>query len=302
MRNLKILLFGIIFFLSFSCSVIKNQKKGKVLPQNFNFETEFTTVKSVIILPFEIDGIPKNFLFDTGADYSLIQRDSTIGRTGNYNGASNRKMKLGNEYVKSMKIGNIEFQNTFAGNGNLEGLKEQISNFGGIIGQPIISKANWLIDYPNKTLRISNENLVDNTFQTIQIKREGGTPYTFISINGIEHKVVIDFGSSSEFNLPKESKLAKQFLQQYDFEDNERERYTLGGLQAIKEKVGIAPLIKLGDMDFKNVNTTINVSSQPRIGIRFFKDCEIYIDNLNNSYKIKNRAKSTANNVSYEKH
>lgn len=287
MKNLKPLLFGLVLFLSFSCSVTKNQKKGTVLPRNFNFVTEFTTAKSVIILPFEIDGVSKNFLFDTGADFSLIQRDSTTGRTGNYDGASNRKMKLGTEYVKSMKIGNIDFQNTFALNGNLVGLKEQILNFGGIIGQPIINKANWLIDYPNKTLRISNENIVDNTFQTIQIKREGGAPYTLISINGIEYKVVIDFGSSSEFNLPKESKLAKELLQQYDFDDNERDRYTLGGLQTIKEKVGIVPLIKLGDIEFKNVNTTINVSSQPRIGIRFFKDCEIYIDNINNSYKIK---------------
>ena len=287
MKNLKQLLFGLILFLSFSCSITKNQKKGTVQPQNFNFETEFTTAKSVIILPFEIDGISKNFLFDTGADFSLIQRDSTTGRTGNYDGASKRKMKLGTEYVKSMKIGDIEFKNTFAGNGNFEGLKEHISNFGGIIGQPIINKANWLIDYPNKTLRISSENLVDNTFQSIQIKREHGAPYTIISINGIEQKVIIDFGSSSEFNLPKESKLAQQLLEQYYFDDNERDRYTLGGIQTIKEKVGIVPLIKLGNMEFKNVNTTVNISRQPRIGIGFFKDCEIYIDNLDNSYYIK---------------
>ena len=287
MKNQKPVLLGLILFLLFSCSITKNQKKGTVFPQNFIYEIEFTTAKSVIILPFEINGISKNFLFDTGADFNLIQRDYTVGRTGNYDGASNRKMKLGNEYVKSMKIGNVDFQNTFAMNGNLEGLKEQIPNFGGIIGQPIINKANWLIDYPKKILRISNENLVDNTFQSIDIKRKGGAPYTFISINGIKHKVIIDFGSSSEFNLPKESKLANQLLQQYNFADNERDRYTLGGLQTIKEKIGIVPLIKLGNMEFKNVNTTINVSSQPRIGIGFFKECDIYIDNINNSYKIK---------------
>lgn len=287
MKNIKILFYVITLFISFSCSVTKNQKKGTVQPQNFNFETEFTTAKSVIILPFEIDGISKNFLFDTGADYSIIQRDSTLGNIKNYDGASNREMALGNEYVKSLKIGNVEFQNTFSINGNLEGLKEQIPNFGGIIGQPIISKANWLIDYPNKTLQITNEDLVDNTFQTIKIKRENGAPYTLISINGVEQKVVIDFGSSSEFSLPKESKLAKQLLQQYLFTDKERDRYTLGGLQTIKEKVGIVPLVKLGDMEFKNVSIKIGVQSQPRIGISFFKDCVIYIDNLENSYKIK---------------
>jgi hypothetical protein len=287
MNKLKILLIGLLVLNASSCSVTKNQIKGNVVPDNFDYETEFTTAKSVIILPFELNGITKNFLFDTGASFSLIQRDSTIGRTGNYDGASKRKMKLGNEYVKSMKLGNVEFKNTYAGNGNLIGLKEQIPNFGGIIGQPIINKANWLIDYPNRKLRISNANLVDETFKTIQIKREQGSPFTYIAINGIKYKVIIDFGSSSEFNLPKDSKLAKKLLGQYDFNDNERDRYTLGGLQKIKEKVGIVPLVKLGNMEFKNVNTTINVSSQPRIGIGFFKDCEIYIDNVNRGYRIK---------------
>jgi hypothetical protein len=287
MMNLKLSLFVLILFLSFSCSVTKNQKKGIVFPKDFNYETEFTTAKSVIILPIELNGVSKNFLFDTGADYSVIQRDSTLGKTDNYDGATNREMELGNEYVKSIKIGNVDFKDTYAVNGNLIGLKEQIPNFGGILGQPVINKANWLIDYPNKKLQISNKDLVDGTFTTIQLKRENGVPYTYISINGIEYKVVIDFGSSSEFNLPEESKLAKELLKQYDFDDNKRDRYTLGGLQTIEEKVGIIPLIKLGNMEFQNVSATINVSSQPRIGIGFFKDCNIYIDNVNGVYKIK---------------
>jgi len=287
MKNLIPFLFALIFFLTLSCSVTKNQKKGTVSPKDFNYETEFTTAKTVIILPFELNGVSKNFLFDTGADYSVIQRDSTLGKTKSYGGATNREMSLGNEYVKSMKIGNIDFQNTFAVNGDLIGLKEQIPNFGGIMGQPIIRKANWLIDYPSKKIKISNQNLVDKTFKTIEIQRKGGAPYTNISINGTAYKVIIDFGSSSEFNLPKESKLAGALLHQYTFADNERERYTIGGLQTIKEKVGIVPMIKLGNIEFKDVSTTINVSSQPRIGIGFFKECKIYIDNSDNSYKIK---------------
>ncbi len=287
MRKFKSLLVGLFILNAFSCSITKIQKEGTVLPEIFNYETEFTTQKTVIILPLKLNGVSKNFLFDTGADFSVIQRDSIFGKVSNVSGASKRKMKMGEEYVKSIKIGDVDFRNTFAQNVDLIGLKEQIPNLGGIIGQPIISKANWLIDYPNKKLRISNENLIDKTFETIKIKREGGAPYTYISINGIEYKVIIDFGSSSEFSLPKESKLAKQLLQQYQFVDNERDRWTVGGLQKIKEKAGIVSLVKLGDMEFKNVSTKIGVQSQPRIGIGFFKDCIIYIDNLENSYKIK---------------
>ena len=287
MKYLTPLLIGLILTLSFSCSIVRHQGKGIVSPKSFNYSTDFTTVKTVIILPVSMDGVSKNFIFDTGADLTIIQRDSMLGKTLSVSGATKRKMRMGQEYIPSIKIGTVDFQNTFALNADLIGLKEQISDFGGLIGQSIINKANWLIDYPNKKLQISNEDLVGDSFTTILIEREDGAPYTYITINDEAHKVIIDFGSSSEFNLPKESKLAKALIKQYDFKDNERERYTIGGLQTITEKVGTVPLIKLGNLDFENVNTKINISSQPRIGIGFFKDCKIYIDNISNCYKVK---------------
>ena len=287
MKATKSLFLISILFLITSCSLSRKQKKGVVQPEIFNYETTFTTQKTVIILPVTIDGVSKNFLFDTGADVNVIQRDSMFGKISKVSGASNRKMKMGEEYVSSLKIGEVEFKNTFAMNADLVGLKEQIPNFGGLIGQPVINKANWLIDYPNKKLQISNQNIADETFKTLEFKREDGAPHTFIILDGIRHKVVIDFGSSSELSLPKESKLAKELLLQYEFTDHERQRYTLGGLENIKEKIGILPLVKLGGIAFKNVTVKIGVQSQPRIGIAFFKDCIIYIDNLENSYKIK---------------
>ncbi len=287
MINYKLSIFSAILCIISSCSITKNQKKGTVNPEEFNYETTFTTLKNIIMLPVEINGVTKNFLFDTGADYSVVQRDSIFGKTTKISGASKRETKMGKEYISSMKIGAINFSNTIALHGDLIGLKEQIPDFGGLIGQPIINKANWFIDYPRKKIRITNQNIADNSFKTLEIHRENGTPYTYISINGAAYKVIIDFGSSSEFSLPKESKLAKHLLQQYKFMDNLRDRWTIGGTQKIKEKVGVLPLVKLGDMEFKNVITKINIQSQIRIGISFFKDYIIYIDNLENNYKIK---------------
>jgi hypothetical protein len=88
------------------------------------------------------------------------------------------------------------------------------------------SKANWLINYPDKTIRFSNKNLSDNTFKPIEITFVDGIPYTIISINGIQQKVCIDFGSSSEFSIPEDSKLAKELLNTYKFNDHQRDLYT----------------------------------------------------------------------------
>lgn len=160
--------------LLFSCSVTKLQQQGSVEPQSFHSKLDFTTKKTVIVLEAKINGEVKNFLFDTGADLSLIQRDTTLGKASNYSGASKRKMELGKEVLESLELGNISFLNTHALNGDLKGLKEQIPDFGGIIGQSIISKANWLIDYPNGKLEISDQELTDDSFSSLEIIREHG--------------------------------------------------------------------------------------------------------------------------------
>ncbi|MFT6963907.1 MAG: hypothetical protein ACJAWV_003645 [Flammeovirgaceae bacterium] len=139
MQNYRVIvLFVLTTFISACSTASQYQKKGNVSPEKFNQIIDFTTIKTVILLPVEVDGVSKSFLFDTGADVSVLQRDSLMGKTTSFSGASNRKMELGKEIVKSMKIGEIDFQNIFAVNGNLEGLKEQIPKFGGILGQTVI--------------------------------------------------------------------------------------------------------------------------------------------------------------------
>lgn len=279
---------GISFlFLATACSVSNFQKKGDIENPKFHHSIQFITKKSVIIIPAKIDGETKNFLFDTGADASLIQRDSIKGKTSIISGASKRKMELGNEIIASIEIESVNFRNTVAWTGNLVGLKEQIPNFGGIIGQPVISKANWLINYPDKTLTFSDKNLIDDTFTPIKINRKDGSPFTYIKLNGKTYKAIIDLGSSSSLSIPKDTKLADELLKNYPFTENEREVYTLGGLQTIVEKIGTIPRVQLGNIEFENVDINILHTSQIRLGNRFFKDCILYIDNINKDFKIK---------------
>jgi len=289
--QMKTLIYAVaVLFLCSACgSASQLQKKGSVAAESFHTEITFETLKGIIMLNAEIDGVDKTFLFDTGADLSLRQREEMIGKVSKYGGASKRKMELGREKVNSIKIGDVEFKNTISLNGDMIGLKEQIPNFGGLIGLPIIQKANWLIDYPNNRMEIANTNLADNSFKEIELVRDGGNaPYTFIDINGETYKVIIDLGSSSTINFPADSKVGIEVASQLELSDNTRHRYTLGGLQEIEEKVGTIPKVRIGDFDLKDVNVNFNTSSRPRVGINFFKDFMIYIDNSHGgSYKLK---------------
>ena len=167
------------------------------------------------------------------------------------------------------------------------GLKQQIPAFGGLIGTPIINKANWLFNYPKKKLTVSNAHLADETFKSIKISRQSGVPYADINIGGTTYKAMIDMGSSSALSVPEGSPLAQILLNKYKFQDNERPVYTIGGMQKVKERIGMIPNLKIGDIDFSGVPVDIRKTSALRIGARFFMEYVLYIDNINRDFKIK---------------
>ena len=287
MKILKPILLALLLSILFSCSVNKYQKMGTVISDNFYGKIEFTTIKNIIILPVELDGVKKNFLFDTGNELNSIQRDSVFGESLQIGSPTGSPTKSGSEIVKSLKIGGINFVNTFATNINMIGINEQIPNFGGIIGQSIISKANWLINYPKKTIEISDKNLAKDTFKTLEIDIKNERYYTQFSIDGKIEKGLIDLGASSEFILTKESIISEYLMSKYEFKEVQRPRTSLGITENIVELRGIIPLIKLGEIEFENVEVTIGDSRNIRIGASFFKECQFYIDNSSRSIKLK---------------
>ncbi len=288
MTRTKYILSLTLVIILYGCSTAHKMNRGKVVPSDFNVTLNFTTSKGIMLIPCEYEGEIRNYYFDTGAQLTNIQRENPKGKRINVRGASNRTIESGTEVLKSFKIGEIEFKNTFATNSDSEGLKEQIPNFGGTIGRPIIDRANWLIDLPNKILSISNKELSDESFSEILLEDNSiGAPYTMINVEGISYRAIIDLGSTSMLNVPRNTKLAGDLMAIYDFEDQPRERYTVGGIQSIIQQVCTIPLIKVGELEFENVEVTINESSQIRIGINLFKDNTIYIDNINKKYRVK---------------
>ena len=111
-------------------------------------------------------------------------------------------------------------------------------------------------------------------------------PNKTIEIDRKQYKVIIDLGSTSSLNVPAETELAKQLLHKYAFQQNERKRYTVGGVETITEQVGKVPKMKIGTLEFTDVDVNINQSSQTRIGMPLFQHCLIYIDNTNKKYRI----------------
>jgi hypothetical protein len=226
-------------------------------------------------------------LFDTGCQITLIQSDSSVGENVEITGASNQSMQLSHTVVEELKIGDVMFYNTNAACGDYAGLKEQIPDFGGIIGQPVISKANWLIDYTTNTITISSKDLTDEGFETIRIREKNGSPFTFIAIDGKKYKTLIDLGSSKGLSIPEHTNLANEIIRKHSLLKNEREVYRIGGLENVEEYTGNIPSVQIGHFDFSNIETVVFNTNKIRIGNTFFRDCILYIDNTNKCYKVK---------------
>ncbi len=275
----------LIIFLLTNCISTK-QNKGFVTPESSETTMDFTTNKTVIILPVLVDGVSKNYAFDSGANLSMVHREKTIGKTKNITGAGGNKEKLGSETIKSFKIGNLEYTNTCSFNGNLAYLTTIIPNYGGILGQSIISKCNWLIDYTKNKITISQKAIDVAGFETLSVKNLRD-PHVNVNIEGETYSFLVDLGSSVAMSIPENSKLAKKLLAKYTFVDNKREIFRIGGVDNVNEKIGKIESSKIDNSNFGENAVHILPTSSLKIGNAFFKDYMLYIDNTNGNYKIK---------------
>lgn len=288
MKNtLKTSLIILIGLLCQNC-IGNRQNKGFLSAKSGESTIDFTTNKGVIVIPAEIDGTQKNFLFDNGDDLTTINREKLMGPVTKVSSANGNVVKLGQETLGLIKIGDFEFTKIEARNQNLSFIEKDVPNLGGLIGQSIISKANWLIDYPNKKLSIYKNEVPTTDFEQIPIKniRE---PSIELIYEGLKYTAFVDLGSSTAFSVTEGTDLANKLLKDYQFKANTREVATAGGISTITEQVAVVSNLKIGSLVFNNVYTSIRKSSsqQIRIGMEFFKNNKLYIDNTNGVYKVK---------------
>ncbi len=286
-RMKKTTLFFAALFLINSC-ITHKQDKGLVLPKSDVVNINFTTVRNLILLPVTFEGAEKQFILDTGDDLTTINRKTPKGRVSKVNSATGQKAKVGNEIVNSIMLSELEFQKICAKNLNFDYVEKEVPNFGGLLGQATLSKANWLIDYPNKNIKISTKAIETIGYQTINLKSIR-KPEISINIDGETYQAFVDLGSSTALSVVETSLLGKKLAQKITFTEGPKETFTASGVNNETVKRGILPSLKVGNIELKNTSLIMpKTSSVPiRIGMSFFKDCILYLDYTNKVYKMK---------------
>lgn len=214
----KILLlhfFFVLLLLQNGCSVKWTNaiQLGSINRTEFNEIVSIDVRNGLIIIPVKIEGEIFQFLFDSGAPFSISKKlqarfgYKNISKGHIVDSDKNRK-KVNYVQVDTVFIGGIPFinQTAFVANFELNPILNCM-DIDGIVGSNLMRYCNWTIDYQNKevTLGSNTENKTANEHFTIPFHTdEQYNLLVNISLGkSVINNITVDYGYNGTISLPK---------------------------------------------------------------------------------------------------
>lgn len=254
---------------------------GQISKKKFT-DTIWVKGNDYIVLPIQINGVEKLYMFDTGADLMVSSDfDSTTlsqfkMNVSDINGLTTTKDL---HRIKSIFINSVEIKDMFSI--DLE-LPEPFRCFAdGIIGNNLIKSLNWKIQKDN--IILSNQKIKYNNQKVLKTFSYGANClYVNSKINGVNiDSCLIDYGGLYEVNLP----LTMYSNNLIDFENTNKYQFVKSSYGAHgKGKVDTVIIancdIEFNGIKINNVNVTFSNRPEKQIGILFLKRFQsIVLDN-----------------------
>lgn len=224
--SLVIVLF--VFSGCFMSKTVQLAKGGELNASTVYQEFDFEYFKGMIYVPVQIEGETYNFMFDSGAFMNVISVELAAklnlkeGTTSNVKSSSGRKQESGFVALPSIWIDGVEFIETGTIIQDLAGLNLFLGchEIDGIIGNNLMRKANWQIDYENQKIRFTDQPEKLHFSEEAHIipisKKKWGNKHLEILINGEEGYYTFDTGFSGY--IQNDSKFLKKLEANNDLE------------------------------------------------------------------------------------
>jgi predicted aspartyl protease len=261
--------------------------QGTVKNEDYNSEIPFRYVNGYIFIDIIQNDKKYNFLFDTGAEATLIDK-SIINEfefepfsTSNISGPLIKNGSVSTITLSAIKVSDIEFLDIGAAAFDLLVFKSKFcEKLDGIIGSTLLKKAKWQIDYKNKVIRLSNNisNLISEKPKyelTTNIPEKGwGTETIELNIDGYTSQFNFDTGNGR-------SKIVSQPNKIKDFTaNNDRPIIEYGFKKSSTDYKFITKNISLGNIKLNNQTLSLEneVGNMQLLGNRFFENFILTID------------------------
>lgn len=304
MRIIKYLAIILCFSAITSCSffgssISRMVHKSDIISKNFKAEEEFNFDKTLIVIQVVLKGKEYEFIFDTGAAISVLSQDAANALNIEEQGASyindsqGNKQKLGLGNLDTVNIAGVLFKDIAVSiidwpeNSAIECIGKD-----GLIGNNLIRHCNWLIDYENKKLILSDSHLGDDDFIEVPMKYGKSRPRLDIQINSKNLKnVLLDLGSGGGLDISKS--LANELNLTSDKYQNV---FTLDGSSQglFGNKVDSVLTLKIDSLGFGHgkyplYNSSLDIESKngAKIGNRILKKSLVLLDYKNNRIGFK---------------
>lgn len=213
----RLKLFAILLWVSLAsaCSTASYVRNGKVVHNSDQSVTGITQAGNLIFVTVHIGAQPHVFLYDTGAAITIIDsnkiRDYIPLGSLRVNDAHGVQNSLPRVQIPEVTINETHFYNTEAVLTNLDWFPsfDTLDGISGILGTPVISKANWVIDLNSNTITLSKSDLAgyhSSEKLSFDKKRQ---PYISVSAKGATDEVEFDTGSTRGLTISENSDFGK---------------------------------------------------------------------------------------------
>ena len=270
--------------------------KGVLQNKNFEVTIPFEEKSGWIIFQIDINGKPKRFLFDTGAGISAIDKkvvsELSLQKIGNMNvkDANNSVAKQDFYEAQTLKLGEVIINNSPI---CIVDFPEIISCDGieGILGNNVINKFNWILDYETKKVTITDKRIEkEENEKEFYYYLEQNRHHVNILLGGDKfYNCSIDFGFNSTMIVPN-SLFNQSIIKKINTGDIKAQISPSYGLLG-KTAADTTFFLNIGDIQISElIQDSIEVrlkkgnGTQILIGADFFSKYRIKLDNFNQRY------------------
>ena len=300
-----------------SCSAIKVSKLrtgGSVKESSFMEEIPLRYVNNLIFIDILINGKTYNFLFDTGAELSVI--GDHIKNEIDYASITSAAVETSSmtskrqEFVElgDLTIGKVTFERTGA-------VIMDISHFNnyfgcrpidGILGNNLMRKAAWQVDYENKKIMLCDNSAKLNVSEdAVRINLDDADTrnvYLDLTIEGVSSTFTFDTGyngsimsDSTMFNKLKAARSDLGYITQEGVFTTDVNGKVIGETYKV-----LAEEIQMeGGLDMSNQVVNLGGSSSSLLGNKVFDDYLLTLDWSNNTLFLEKQKDLAVDEVSY---
>lgn len=277
-----------------------NKNQGKVSPHNFSETVDFELWQDHIYFDVEVNGVKGTFMFDNG--FSVTGLDSAFAEKCGLNIRSIDKQKVSDANNVSqevpfsvadiIKIGTVEFKKTTITVVNSKNLVT-CKKVDGFIGNSVINKANWYIDFDHNKIQVSSKPIAVEGIQTPYINSKSNRHFIAFDFGGQSFYTHIDLGSGSELEVNQAEFLSafRAFSGEQHLGVSSMGLFGLGSIDTFyvlkhsylfrtgNSRFSIAPVIEFQ----KSIE-------QPRLGLGYLQQYNLVINTSLKQYIFQNRS------------